>query len=201
MDEADKNAIFENLGRASQRLREAYRNLDAPFSRGQINKMIGAMRDDPSGESLRNLIPDLAFTDKQREAAEAVLENYVGAYSVRSIPGFGQSSDELRGAIKATLPGPSVPLDYALKQLDAYDALRDRISRRTPNPHGRQKEKDILRNIIAGQEKEIADLRDQVEALTFVLAARDEKPAAAEPEPSSEHPKGANCGILSLGKF
>ena len=200
MDEADKNAIFENLGRASQRLREAYRNLDAPFSRGQINKMIGAMRDDPSGESLRNLIPDLAFTDKQREAAEAVLENYVGAYSVRSIPGFGQSSDELRGAIKATLPGPSVPLDYALKQLDAYDAERDRISRRTPNPRGRQKEKDKLRDIIAGQVKEIADLRDQVEALTFALVARDEKPAA-EPQPSSEHTKGDNYGILSLGKF
>lgn len=135
-----KNAVFEDMNGASLNLRKAYQNLDVPFSAVQIAKMTAAMRDDPSGGLLSSTIQNLAtakgkeaLTPAQQNVAVAMLQNYENAFALRGVAGFGAASDQLRGAIKATLPGPSSPPDYALKQLDAYDAQRSRLSRGIPN--------------------------------------------------------------------
>lgn len=135
-----KNAVFEDMNGASANLREAYKTLDAPFNATQIAKMTAAMRDDPSGGLLGDTISNLttakgkeALTPGQQKVAIAMLQNYENAFALRGVAGFGAGSDQLRGAIKATLPGPSSPPEYALKQLDAYDAMRSRLARGIPN--------------------------------------------------------------------
>ena len=137
-----KEAMFQDMNGASENLRAAYTAMaknGEKFSAGQVTKMTAAMRDDPSGGLLSSVIQNLAtagakehLSPTQQAAAIAMLQNYENAFALRGVAGFGQSSDQLRGAIKATLPGPSSPPDYALKQLDAYDAQRERIHRGIP---------------------------------------------------------------------
>jgi len=155
-----KEAMFQDMNGASANLRSAYAAMASKgetFSAGQIAKMTAAMRDDPSGGLLGSTIQNLAtasakerLSPTQQATAIAMLQNYENAFALRGVAGFGQSSDQLRGAIKATLPGPSSPPGYALKQLDAYDAQRERIHRGIPNVS--------IRKSSAGNER-VIDLR------------------------------------------
>jgi hypothetical protein len=49
------------------------------------------------------------------------------------VAGFGQGSEQLRGAIKSTLASFTSSPEYALKQIEAYDQQRERIHRGIPN--------------------------------------------------------------------
>lgn len=153
-----KEAIFQDMNGASANLRSAYGDMaknKETFSAGQIAKMTAAMRDDPSGGLLGSVIQNLttagakeALTANQQKVAIAMLQNYENAFALRGVAGMGQSSDQLRGAIKATLPGSSSPPEYALKQLDAYDAQRERIHRGIPNVSVRGSSEGSKRRVI-----------------------------------------------------
>lgn len=153
-----KEAMFQDMNGASANLRAAYGDMaknKETFSAGQIAKMTTAMRDDPSGGLLGSVIQNLTtasakerLTANQQKVAIAMLQNYENAFALRGVAGMGQSSDQLRGAIKATLPGPSSPPEYALKQLDAYDAQRERIHRGIPNVSVRGSSEGSKRRVI-----------------------------------------------------
>ena len=68
-----------------------------------------------------------------RAQAIAMNQAYENAYALRSVAGFGQGSDQLREAIRATLPGASSPPDYALQQMTAFEQQVDRLQRGVPN--------------------------------------------------------------------
>ena len=53
--------------------------------------------------------------------------------AMRSVLGAGQGSDDMRRAIRSTIPGPNTPSkDYALKQLDKFEAVLNRLERGIP---------------------------------------------------------------------
>lgn len=123
-----KNAVFEDINGAAKNLRSALQSNPVQFSVGQIAALTAAMDADPSGGLLHSTITNLiqsggknALSPEQQSVAIAMQQAYENAYALRGVAGFGSGSDELRRAIRATLPGPSSPKDYALKQLTAFE--------------------------------------------------------------------------------
>ena len=135
-----KNAVFEDIKGAAANLHKAITANPVQFSAGQIAQMTAAMDADPSGGILHSTISNLvqaggkdSLTPQQQAVAVAMQQAYENAYALRSVAGFGTGSDELRRAIRATLPGPSSPKDYALKQLTAFEQQVGRLQRGVVN--------------------------------------------------------------------
>lgn len=131
-----RNAVFEDIKGASNNLRKAITNNKGGFSAAQVAQMSVAMETDPKGGMLRTLIDNLSvagakdsMNTAQQQHAIAMLQAVENAYALRSVAGFGTGSDELRHAIRATLPGPSSSNEYALQQLDAFDNQVNRLYR------------------------------------------------------------------------
>lgn len=135
-----KNAVFEDIKGASKLLRTAYSKLDRPFDADQRAALAVALSADPSGATVRSVVQSLGigtargqFTPAQADVVIATGQAVENAYALRSVAGFGQGSDELRAAIRATLPGAGTPdKAYAMKQLDAFDAQVNRLSKGVP---------------------------------------------------------------------
>ena len=135
-----KNAVFEDIKGAAGKLRAATQANAEGFSPGQVAQMTAAMQADPSGGVLASTISNLAhagakdsMTPKQQDQAIAMQQAYENAYALRGVAGMGAGSDQLRDAIRATLPGPSSPPGYALKQLTAFEQQVNRLHRGVPN--------------------------------------------------------------------
>jgi hypothetical protein len=138
-----KEAMFQDMDGASKNLKDAFQEMVAKgekFSPSQIAKMTAAMRDDPSGSLLGDVISNLSIAkakDKlsptQQRIAIAIKQNTENAFALRGVAGFGQGSEQLRGAIKSTLASFTSSPEYALKQIEAYDQQRERIHRGIPN--------------------------------------------------------------------
>ena len=134
-----KNAVFQDIQGASKNLKTALNKMPEGFSTEQIASMTAAMDADPSGGLLSQAIGNMAragakdhLSNEQQATAIAMQQAYENAYALRSVAGLGQGSDELRRAIRATLPGPTSPKGYALNQLTAFDQQVSRLSRTTP---------------------------------------------------------------------
>jgi hypothetical protein len=135
-----KNAVFEDIKGAAGNLRTAITNNKEGFTASQVAQMNAAMRDDPTGGLLKSTIDQLTkagvkdhMTDAQQAQAVAMQQAYENAYALRSVAGFGSGSDQLRAAIKATLPSASSPPGYAMKQLTAFEQQVDRLGRGVAN--------------------------------------------------------------------
>lgn len=135
-----KNAVFEDIKGAAGKLRAATQANTDGFSAAQVAQMTAAMQADPSGGVLSSTISNLAhagakdsLTPKQQDQAIAMQQAYENAYALRGVAGMGSGSDQLRDAIRATLPGPSSPPGYALKQLTAFEQQVNRLHRGVPN--------------------------------------------------------------------
>lgn len=143
-----KEATFQDMDGASKNLKDAFQEMVAKgekFSPSQIAKMTAAMRDDPSGSLLGDVISNLSIAkakDKlspiQQRIAIAIKQNTENAFALRGVAGFGQGSEQLRGAIKSTLASFTSSPEYALKQIEAYDQQRERIHRGIPKVSVRQ---------------------------------------------------------------
>jgi hypothetical protein len=56
------------------------------------------------------------------------------AMAMRSVLGAGQGSEDLRAAIRATIPGPQTPTKkYALDQIGAFEGVLNRLEKGIPN--------------------------------------------------------------------
>jgi hypothetical protein len=141
-----KNAIFEDIRGASGNLRRAMtvdpttgRPQNVTFGPAQVAKLTAAMDVDPSGGVLRTEMNNMikaggkyALNPQQQATVIAMQQAVENAYALRGVAGFGAGSDDLRKAIKNTLPGPTSSPGYSLQQLNAFDQQVDRLQRGLP---------------------------------------------------------------------
>lgn len=120
-----QTAQFAEMHTAAKNARAAIQNLDRPFTAEQIGKLTLAMRSEDAGV-LRNVVETMVGTQELTSAQQdfVVWINQLNerAMSLRNVAGMGQGSEDMRKAIRATLPGVrSGSKNLALKQLDAFE--------------------------------------------------------------------------------
>jgi hypothetical protein len=138
--EGDKALAKENLmadiAGTSVRTRQAINDMDEDFPEDMKIKIVAAMKADDPHAALDQLIASGAvgsLTDKQQNFLIATRQLAENAMAMRSILGAGQGSEDMRSAIRETLPGLLSPdKSYALRQLDAFDATIQRLHRGVP---------------------------------------------------------------------
>ena len=137
-----KEAQFSEMHVAAQKTREAINNLDKDFTTAQIGKLTLAMRKSDPGvfrTEIETLIGTQELTPKQEDFVVWVAQLNERALSLRNVAGMGQGSDQLRDAIRATLPGvKSGSKALALKQLDAFENQVMLLERGVPKVGGTQ---------------------------------------------------------------
>lgn len=75
-----------------------------------------------------------SLTSEQQDYLIKMAQLKENAMAMRSVLGAGQGSEDLRAAITATIPGPRTPSkQFALKQLDQFEAVLNRLERGIPN--------------------------------------------------------------------
>jgi hypothetical protein len=137
--EADKAIAKENLMQdiagTSTLTRNAINTLgpEEDFNPGMKAKIAVAMRADDPHAALDQLIASNALGDltpHQQDFLIATRQLAENAMAMRSILGAGQGSEDMRSAIRDTLPGLLSPdRSFALRQLNAFDATINRLHR------------------------------------------------------------------------
>jgi hypothetical protein len=139
----NKTALIEDIRGNIQQTRDSLNNAKMPeftaSQRAQIAIALGgkepasALSAAIRGGVLGNLTPEQQ--DYLINHAQLV-EN---AMAMRSVLGAGQGSEDMRSAIKATIPGPNTPSKaYAQKQLDKFETVLNRLEQGVPNVPLRQ---------------------------------------------------------------
>jgi hypothetical protein len=131
-----KENLMQDLAGTSQLTREAIVNLKEDFPEDMKAKIALAASAEHPEQVLRQLISSEALatlTPDQRAFMIATQQLAENAMAMRSILGAGQGSEDVRNAIRATLPSLLSPdRSYALAQLDAYDKTIARLHRGVP---------------------------------------------------------------------
>lgn len=140
MTAGSRQAQFSEIKTASQSLRSAIQNLDRDFTPDQRAKLTYAMSL-PSEGLVHNMASAMLgteqLTEKQKDFVIWATQMQERALSLRNIAGMGQGAEDLRQAIRATLPGiRSADKGYALKQLDAFDQQVNSLRPGIPNVKG-----------------------------------------------------------------
>jgi hypothetical protein len=138
--EADKALARENLMQdimgTSKLTRDAINNLQQDFPEEMKVKIALAMRADDPHLALDQLIASGALgslSDDQQDFLIATRQLAENAMAMRTILGAGQGSEDMRNAIRQTLPGLLTPdRSMALRQLDAFDKTIARLHRGVP---------------------------------------------------------------------
>jgi hypothetical protein len=131
-----RNLIADMKG-VSQDTRYALEKLVKPFDAKQIAQISYILKStDPQsawGKFTQSMIGK-TLTPDQIEYVTSLLQLQENAMAMRSVLGAGQGSDELREAIKKTIPGAATPnKQFALTQLDKFDKTLDRLTTYTPS--------------------------------------------------------------------
>jgi hypothetical protein len=131
-----KKAQFDEMHVAADKAESAIQNLDKPFDATQIAKLTLAMsHDEPTlmHEELKALLGTQQLTEKQKDFVVWIGQLNERALSLRSVAGMGQGSQDLRQAIRATLPSAaSGDKDLALRQLAAFKNQVELLERGVP---------------------------------------------------------------------
>jgi hypothetical protein len=129
--------LFEDIARVSRSTRDAINGLTEDFPEDMKAKIAVALTAEDHGSSLNALISSSALahlTPDQFQFLVATRQLTENAMAMRSILGAGQSSDQVRAAIQATLPSLLSPnRQYALMQLDAFDKTLQQLYRGIPH--------------------------------------------------------------------
>jgi hypothetical protein len=130
-----KDALFQDLHYNIQTARNAINALDelnAP-TRAALSF---ALRDTDTKSAMQTFLAGALgtqLTPQQQEAVQALALLNENAMSLRSLGGMGQGSEEMRSAIRATLPGgKSASKGYAIKQLEKFENVVNRLERGVP---------------------------------------------------------------------
>jgi hypothetical protein len=137
----NKTALLEDIRGNVQQVRQSLQAIPN-FDAMDKAKIALALRSrDPRG-SLNALISGGAagsMTPEQQDYLINVTNLIENAMAMRSVLGAGQGSEDLRDAVKSTIPGPSTPSrEYALKQLDTFERVLNRLERGVPKVPLRQ---------------------------------------------------------------
>jgi hypothetical protein len=128
---------MQDLAGTSQLTRDAINNLREDFPEDMKAKIALSMRADDPHAALDQLIASGALgslSPDQQDFLIATKQLAENAMSMRSILGAGQGSQDVRDAVRDTLPSLLSPdRSYALRQLDAYDKTIARLHRGVPN--------------------------------------------------------------------
>jgi hypothetical protein len=131
-----KENLFQDIADNSKKFRTVITNLKDDFPPAMKAKIIAAMRADDPHASLDQLIAVAAIGDMpvdQQDFLIGVRQIAENGMVMRGLLGAGQGSDDVRNAIRATLPGLlTTDKSYALRQLDAFDQTLSRLHRGIP---------------------------------------------------------------------
>lgn len=126
-----QTALISDIRMNIQATRESVSGLKTDFNQEQRFKIFEAMRTNNPQTALSNLIGGefgKNLTQDQQQYlvdVQALTEN---AMAMRAVLGAGQGSEDLRNAIKATIPSPTTfSKDYANKQLVKFDQILNRL--------------------------------------------------------------------------
>jgi hypothetical protein len=132
-----KKAQFEDMHVAAAKARSAIENLDKPFDATQIAKLTLAMsHDEPSvmHDELKSMLGTKQLTPAQEDFVVWISQLNERAMSLRNVAGMGQGAQDLRSAIRATLPSAtSGSKELALKQMDAFQNQMELLEKGIPN--------------------------------------------------------------------
>jgi hypothetical protein len=128
---------MQDISGTSKLTRDAINNLSEDFPADMKVKIALAMRADDPHAALDQLLASGALgslTPDQQDFLIATRQLSENAMAMRSILGAGQGSEDMRNAIRETLPTLLSPdRAYALRQLDAFDKTIARLHRGVPN--------------------------------------------------------------------
>ena len=133
---SQQNLITDIKGNIEDTKQSASR-IKGSFSKGFVSQMSLASNSNHPEAVIGNLIKSTAMdsmTVPERDYLidlNMLIEN---GMAMRSVLGAGQGSDDLRNAIKATLPNAKTPnAEYAVTQLDKFKKTLDRLERGIPS--------------------------------------------------------------------
>lgn len=131
----NKNTLLEDIRGSIGQTRESLAAI--PEFRAEDKVAIAmALSDRDPRSAVSQLIGGVAgghLSPAQQQYIINLAQLHEQAMAMRSVLGAGQGSDELRAAIKRTIPGPGTPNKaYAAKQLDAFEQTLGRLSRGVP---------------------------------------------------------------------
>lgn len=128
--------LMQDIQGTSKLTRDAIVGLREDFPEEMKLKIAAAMRADDPHASLDQLIASGAvgsLTPDQQDFLIATRQLAENAMAMRQILGAGQGSEDMRDAIRQTLPGLLSPdRSFALRQLAAFDATVARLHRGVP---------------------------------------------------------------------
>jgi hypothetical protein len=133
-----KSALLEDIRGNIQTVRSALQDPNMPeFSAGQRAQIAIALGGkDPQGAlsaALRGGVLG-SMNDAQQHYLINLAQLTENAMAMRSVLGAGQGSEDLRAAIRSTIPGPQTPTKkYAGQQLDAFEGVLNRLEKGIPN--------------------------------------------------------------------
>lgn len=125
MKAGSAQAQINDIVTGSQAARQAVQNV-TPLSIAQVGELSQVMNHD-SDPTVRHdmfnaFLNKNALTESQKDFVVALNQLNERALSLRNVAGMGQASDQMRSAIRATLPSAaSGDKSLMLKQLDAFD--------------------------------------------------------------------------------
>jgi hypothetical protein len=131
----NKTVLLEDIRGGIQQTRGALKNLQTDFSPAQASQIAIVMRKGDPGaiSAFFQSAVGQTLTPDQQDYLIQLFQLREQAMAMRSVLGAGQGSDELRAAILQTIPNPATPTrGYAAKQLDAFEAVLNRLSRGIP---------------------------------------------------------------------
>jgi hypothetical protein len=132
-----QTALLEDIRGNLQNTRNSISKLKTDFDEKTRLKLYQAVQStDPSG-SINNLITGefgKSLTSEQQQYLVDVTNLIENSMAMRTLLGGGQSSDDMRKAIRNTIPGTGTfSKDYANKQLDRFEQVLNRLSRGVTN--------------------------------------------------------------------
>lgn len=135
-----KQAQFGEMHVAAQKARAAIQGLDKDFTPAQIGKLTLAMRQDDPGvfkNEIETMLGTQQLTPAQQDFVVWISQLNERAMALRNVAGMGQGSQDLRSAIRATLPGvKSGSKEMALKQLGAFENQVSLLEKGVPGVKG-----------------------------------------------------------------
>ncbi len=136
--------LMEDIKGVSAQARTAVNNLKEDFPPEMKLKLAVAMRSDDPNSAIRGLVSQGALgalEEDQQNFVIAMAQLAENAMAMRAVLKSGQGAEDMRDAIRATLPGLLSPdKSFAIRQLDAFDKTVKRLERGIPKVKLRETE-------------------------------------------------------------
>lgn len=133
----NKTALVEDIRGNIQQTRQSLKNIPTEFTSTQRAALAYVLKSsDTKGAATSFLQGSVASTmsPEQIDYATDLFQLIENGMAMRSVLGAGQGSDELRAAIRSTIPGAATGSKaQANMQLDKFEKVLDRLSRGIPN--------------------------------------------------------------------